>query len=144
MPIFHLDADSFCDFVSSSTPVLVDFYADGCACSHAMSGVLDTVAAVRPALPVGKVNVDTEPDLTNAYVVRTTPTILVMKNGDISHRFTGETGADVLLSALDQEYLDTPEHEAFNTPLHDYTPHAVPRMYADPFSAPDPLTGMFY
>ena len=145
MPISHLDADSFGEFVDSDTPVLVDFYAESCPHSLAMTTVLDTVAAARPALPVGKVNVDTEPDLTNAYVVRTTPTILLMKNGDISCRFTGETGADVLLSAIDQEYRESPGHEALSpSMLHDYVPHTAPRMYADPFFVPDPATGMFY
>lgn len=148
MPITHLDADSFGDFVDGSTPVLVDFYAEYCPRSLAMAAVLDEVAAARPGLPVGKVNVDAEPDLANAYVVRTTPTVLVMKNGDIADRFTGETGADVLLDAVDREHTDTPAHETFRhpgySPLHDYAPHASPRMYADPFSAPDPLTGLFF
>ena len=145
MPISHLDADSFGRFVDSDTPVLVDFYAEYCPRSLAMAAVIDEVAAARPALSVGKVNVDTEPDLTNAYVVRTTPTILLMKNGDISCRFTGETGADTLLSAVDSEFTHAPEREACEPPmLHDYMPHTAPRMYADPFSAPDPLTGMFF
>lgn len=143
MPISRLDADSFGDFVSGSTPVLVDFYAENCPACENMSAVFAGITARRPELPVGTVNVETEPDLAGAYVVRTTPTILLMKNGDIARRFTGETDAGTLLSAVDQEYTDTPEYEVFtNTApsmLHDYMPHAAPRMYADPFSGPDPL-----
>lgn len=146
MPISHLDADSFGAFVASDTPVLVDFYTDGCPHCMAMSHVLEEVTAVRPALPVGKVNVAEETDLANAYVVRITPTVMVMQNGDIAARFTGETDIPVLLDAVDSGYPTPPDvsPESAHTMLHDYPSHAIPRMYSDPFSAPDPLTGQFF
>ncbi len=146
MPVSHLDADSFGAFVDSDTPVLVDFYTEGCPRCLAMSTVLDQVSGLRPALPVGKINVSEETDLANAYVVRITPTVMVMQNSDITARFTGETDVPALLDAIDSSYPPPPEipPETAHAMLHDYMPHAVPRMYSDPFSAPDPLTGQFF
>lgn len=145
MPISRLDADSFGDFVHASTPVLVDFYAENCPASRKMDHVFDQIADRRPNLPLGMVNVEIEPDLAGAYVVRTTPTILLMQCGDIAGRWTGETDAGVLLSAVDQAGgtcpptigdIGAPQSTSM---LHDYLPYSAPRMYADPFAAPDPL-----
>ncbi len=150
MPISHLDADSFGAFVASDTPVLVDFYTEGCPRCQAMSDVLEAVSAARPALPVGKINVSEEPDLANAYVVRITPTVMVMQSGDIAARFTGDTDVPSLLHAVDSGYPPPPEmfpeFPAENAPvmLRDYPPRIVPRMYTDPFFTPDPLTGQFF
>ncbi|MBR5445884.1 MAG: thioredoxin family protein, partial [Clostridia bacterium] len=129
-------------FVASDTPVLVDFYTEGCPRCQAMSHVLEEVTAVRPALPVGRINVSEETDLANAYVVRITPTVMVMQNGDIAARFTGSTDVPSLLNAVDSGYPHPPE--PVHPLLHDYAPYHVPRMYSDPFSAPDPLTGQFF
>ena len=135
MSITHLTADTFTDFTSGSTPVLVDFYAEWCAPCQKMSAVLEEVSAARPAMPVGKVNVDEEPDLANAYVVRSIPTLLLLKNGEITDRWTGETPIGTILDAVDAETLSQADYPApGNSTLHDYTAHTMPRMYNAPLS----------
>ena len=138
MPISHLNADSFGDFVSHPTPVLVDFYADWCGPCQRMSAVLDEVSAARPALPVGKVNVDAEPDLARAYVVRSIPTLLLLKNGEVTDRWTGDQTSGTILTAVDQESMEQPEHDAMTSraapALHDYGSHTMPRLYSAPLS----------
>jgi len=147
MSITHLTADTFTDFTSAATPVLVDFYAEWCAPCRKMSAVLDEVSAARPAMPVGKVNVDEEPDLANAYVVRSIPTLLLLKNGEITDRWTGETPIGTILNAVDAETLsmtDCPSAE--NAALHDYAAHTMPRMYNSPLSGLpyDAVPGSFH
>lgn len=147
MSITHLTAETFTDFTSASTPVLVDFYAEWCAPCRKMSAVLDEFSAARPAVPVGKVNVDEEPDLANAYVVRSIPTLLLLKNGEITDRWTGETSLGTILDAVDAETCsrsDCPPAET--TPLHDYTAHTMPRMYSTPLSGLpyDSIPGQFH
>ncbi|MBQ8640657.1 MAG: thioredoxin family protein [Clostridia bacterium] len=144
MPITQINADSFGDFVNCTTPVLVDFYADWCGPCQRMSAVLDEVSAARPALPVGKVNVDQEPDLARAYVVRSIPTLLLLKNGEVADRWTGEQTSGTILTAVDQETMEQPEHDALSAApvnsadpghsLHDYSAHTMPRMYSAPLS----------
>ena len=135
MSITQLTADTFTDFTSASTPVLVDFYADWCAPCRKMSAVLEEVSAARPAMPVGKVNVDEEQDLANAYVIRSIPTLLLLKNGEVTDRWTGETSLGTILDAVDAE--TTAQADCPTAPvssLHDYTAHTMPRMYNAPLS----------
>ena len=144
MSITNLTAETFSDFTSGSTPVLVDFYADWCAPCRKMSAVLEEVSAARPAMPVGKVNVDEEPDLANAWVVRSIPTLLLLKNGEVTDRWTGETSPGTILDAVDAETLsqaDCPETPVSS--LHDYTSHTMPRMYSAPLSG-IPYSGTSY
>lgn len=144
MSITHLTAETFTDFTSAATPVLVDFYADWCAPCRKMSAVLDEVSAARPAMPVGKVNVDEEPDLANAYVIRSIPTLLLLKNGEITDRWTGETTLGTILDAVDAETLSQADCPAPATSsLHDYTAHTMPRMYNAPLSGL-PYDGTLY
>lgn len=147
MSITRLTAETFTDFTSAATPVLVDFYAEWCAPCRKMFAVLDEVSAARPAMPVGKVNVDEEPDLANAYVVRSIPTLLLLKNGEITDRWTGETSIGTILNAVDAETLSQPDcPSGENTALHDYAAHTMPRMYAAPLSGMpyDGVPGQFY
>ena len=112
-----------------------------------MAAVLDEVSAARPAVPVGKVNVDEEPDLANAYIVRSIPTLMLLKNGEITGRWTGETSLGTILDAVDAETLSCPDcPSAENTALHDYAARTMPRMYNAPLSGLpcDGTPGQFY
>ena len=154
MSITHLTTESFTDFTSGSTPVLVDFYADWCAPCRRMAAVLEEVTAARPAMPVGKVNVDEEPDLASAYVVRSIPTLLLLKNGEITGRWTGEVTPGTILNAIDTEALSQTEYPADReqqpssaaSSLHDYAAHTMPRMYNTPLSGMpyDGIPGQFH
>lgn len=138
----HLTADSFMDFTAAPAPVLVDFYTDPAA---ACLPVLEEVSAARPDVPVGMVNVEEEPDLARAFVVRRTPAFLLWKNGELHSRWTGEVPAGVILDAVAAESAEFPEPPRPADPsviqaLHDYDAHCIPRMYAPPLSSM-PFTG---
>lgn len=105
MPISPLYADDFATFADADTPVLVDFYAENSAPCQRMAQVLDAVSAARPTLPIGQVDVDAEKTLAHAWVVRQTPTLLLLCGGEVTHRWTGETPMDAILSAVDTASL---------------------------------------
>ncbi len=80
--------------------VLVDFYADWCAPCKMMSPVIDEIANENMDVKVGKINCDEEMELAQEYGVMSIPTILVIKDGEISKKFIGLTAKEDILEAL--------------------------------------------
>src|SRR4051812_7282060 len=68
--------------------VMVDFWAEWCGPCRAVAPVLDQLAADR-GVPVLKVNVDENPGLAARYEIRSIPTILFVKDGEVVDRMVG-------------------------------------------------------
>ena len=54
-----------------------------------LSPIIDEIAEDRPDIRVGKVNVDEEPELSSAFQVMSIPTVVVMKNGNVTGKSIG-------------------------------------------------------
>jgi thioredoxin 1 len=71
------------EVLQSETPVLVDFWAEWCGPCHAVSPVLDKIAAERDGeLKLVKVNIDEEQELAMRYGVQSIPTMILFKDGE--------------------------------------------------------------
>lgn len=69
---------------------LIDFYSDTCVPCKRMSPILSALENQYPeTLYVAKVNVAYEKELVEEYGIRSTPTFLLFKNGEIAERFSG-------------------------------------------------------
>jgi thioredoxin 1 len=94
---------------SSSTPVLVDFWAEWCGPCKMIAPMLSEIATEHAGkLTVGKLNVDDHPNLAMRYGVQSIPTLLVFKDGKLSKTMVGAKGKGALLQEL-SEFL-TPAH----------------------------------
>ena len=70
------------EVVKSDKPVLLDFWATWCGPCRMLSPIVSQVAEKYDGtIKVGKVNVDEEPELANAFKVSSIPTLVVMKDG---------------------------------------------------------------
>lgn len=67
---------------SSSTPVLVDFWSEGCGPCRMLSPVLEELAAEQSGKAViAKVNIGESPELAARFGITAVPTLIVFKNG---------------------------------------------------------------
>lgn len=75
---------------SLNTPVLVDFWADWCGPCKSLGPVLEKLAAeFNGAFTLAKVNADTEQALVGMFGVRSLPTVVMIKDGQIADGFAG-------------------------------------------------------
>ncbi|WP_323178458.1 MULTISPECIES: thioredoxin family protein [unclassified Streptomyces] len=76
------DADFETEVMHSDLPVLVEFTADWCPPCRQMGPVLSALAAEEgERLKVVQLDVDTNPETTNAYRVLSMPTFMVFRGG---------------------------------------------------------------
>lgn len=90
MSIINLTKDSYHNEVMETEKVVViDFWATWCGPCKMMAPVVEEVAKDYPGVKVCKVNVDEEPELSNAFKIVSIPTIVVIKNGEIIDSVVG-------------------------------------------------------
>ena len=71
------------DVLQSSTPVLVDFWAEWCGPCRMIAPALEEISsALGDRLQIVKINIDENPDTPGKYGVRGIPTMLLFKNGE--------------------------------------------------------------
>jgi len=68
---------------SRETAVLVDFWAEWCGPCHAVSPVLEKIAAEREgSLRLVKLNIDENQETSQTYGVMSIPTMILFKDGE--------------------------------------------------------------
>ncbi len=74
----------------ASTPVLLDCWADWCGPCHALAPTIDAIARAHAGrFVVGKLDVDVNPETASRFGVRSIPTLLLFKDGQLVDRLVG-------------------------------------------------------
>ena len=67
---------------SSSTPVLVDFWSEGCGPCRMLAPVLEELAAEQAGkVVIAKVNIGESPEMSARFGITAVPTLIVFRNG---------------------------------------------------------------
>ena len=90
--------------VKSGAPVLVDFWAEWCGPCKRIAPTLDALATEYAGkVTVGKMDIDSNPKVPERYQVRSIPTLLVFKSGQVVEALIGaQYSKDDLKKVIDK------------------------------------------
>ena len=81
---------------------VIDFWAEWCGPCRMISPIVEELAQeYEGKVLVGKVDVDTNPEISMKYGIRSIPTILFLKNGEVVDKHVGATSKQVLANKIE-------------------------------------------
>jgi thioredoxin 1 len=89
--------------LKSDQVALIDFWAQWCGPCRAIAPIIEDLAnEYEGKAVIGKVDVDTNQEIAMKYSIRSIPTILILKNGEVVDRHVGATTKAVLKAKIDK------------------------------------------
>ena len=87
----------------SSTPVLVDFWAEWCGPCRRLTPTVEALAKeLTGKVTIGKMNVDENPVIPGKFSIRGIPTLLLFKEGRVVESVVGLVGKDDLKKLIER------------------------------------------
>lgn len=101
MAVLEIKRENFkTDVLGSEKPVLLDFWATWCPPCRMQSPIVDEIAAERTDIVVGKVNTDDQPELSAMFEVENIPTLVIIKDGELTARLIGLHSKEQILAEI--------------------------------------------
>ena len=92
------------EVLQSSTPVLVDYWAEWCGPCKMIAPILDEAAKdYTGRLQIAKMNVDENRDIPAKFGIRGIPTLMLFKGGQLAATKVGAMSKAQLTAFLDQQ-----------------------------------------
>jgi thioredoxin 1 len=101
MSVMELNMKNFDDTTSKGV-VLVDFWAPWCGPCRMLGPTIEEISNNADGFIVGKLNVDENPDIAEKYDIRSIPTILIFKNGQVAETNVGLVTKTALLQKIEK------------------------------------------
>ena len=92
------------EIISSGKPVIIDFWAEWCGPCRIIAPVVEEMANDYDGkVVVGKVDVDNNPSITAKFGVRSIPTLLIFKDGQVVDKQIGAVPKSILSKKLEAQ-----------------------------------------
>jgi thioredoxin 1 len=94
----------FGELINAQVPVLIDFYTDWNDSSQSMHPVIkDVAAAMGDKAKIIKIDVDKNKELAEALRIKSLPTLMIYKNGQMIWRQAGEQDANSIINLIQEQ-----------------------------------------
>lgn len=105
---------NFTESVKKHRMLIVDFWASWCGPCKIVSPVIDQLSGELAGKAVfGKINVDDNPSVSNAFGIQSIPTIIIFKNAQAIDRVVGAMTKSQLISKI-APHIEKPANGSFN------------------------------
>ena len=95
--------ETFKTIIDGNQPVLVDFHATWCGPCKTQAPILkDLSADIKGKARIIKIDIDKNQSVAQKYQVRSVPTLVLFKNGEILWRQSGVANKQQLLDIINQ------------------------------------------
>ncbi len=106
MALQFTDANFQESVLDSKGVTVVDFWAQWCGPCRAIGPVIEELAGTYDGkAQIGKVDVDVNPELSEKFGIRSIPTILIMKDGEVVDTIVGAPSKGTLVDKIEAQLV---------------------------------------
>lgn len=88
------------EVLHSDKPVLLDFWAPWCGPCRMFAPVIEEIAQEISHAKIGKVDIDSQPELASAFHIMHIPSLVVLQHGKVVQSVTGAKSKQDILAML--------------------------------------------